>query len=162
MSAREGLEFETEIISDTAPLNGLVKSMIDSSKNIKMMRDITRGGLSSTLNEIASFAGVGIEIEEENIPINEEVIGACEILGFDPLYIKKVYSILKAMTAFLGRPVIRVYASLTRIVLPFSSATDMASLVRSSMVSIFFMEIFLCILRRIWGKTVRTYPVVCM
>jgi len=87
MSAREGLEFETEILSDTAPLNGLVEAMINSSKNIKMMRDITRGGLSSSLNEIASSAGVGIEIEEDKIPINEQVIGACEILGLDPLYI---------------------------------------------------------------------------
>ena len=87
MSAREGLEFETEILSDTAPLNGLVETMIDSSKSIKMMRDITRGGLSSTLNEIASCADIGIEIEENQIPINDQVIGACEILGLDPLYI---------------------------------------------------------------------------
>ncbi len=87
MSAREGLEFETEILSDSAPLNGLIEVMINSSKNIKMMRDVTRGGLSSTLNEIASSAGIGIEIEEEEIPINEQVAGACEILGLDPLYI---------------------------------------------------------------------------
>lgn len=87
MSAREGLEFETEILSDTAPLNGLVETMIDSSKNIKMMRDITRGGLSSTLNEIASSAEIGIEIDETEIPINDQVVGACEILGLDPLYI---------------------------------------------------------------------------
>ncbi len=87
MSAREGLEFETEILSDSAPLNGLIEVMINSSKNIKMMRDVTRGGLSSTLNEIASSAGIGIEIEEEKIPINEQVTGACEILGLDPLYI---------------------------------------------------------------------------
>jgi len=87
MSARERLDFETEILSDTAPLNGLVETMIHSSHNIKMMRDITRGGLSSTLNEIASSANIGIEIEENQISINEQVIGACEILGLDPLYI---------------------------------------------------------------------------
>ncbi|MEN8191165.1 MAG: hydrogenase expression/formation protein HypE [Bacteroidota bacterium] len=87
MSARQGLEFETEILSDTAPLNGLVDSMLNTSEKIKMMRDVTRGGLSSTLNEIALSADIGIEIDEADIPINEQVIGACEILGLDPLYI---------------------------------------------------------------------------
>lgn len=87
MSVREGLEFETQIESDCAPLNGLVKAMFAVSKNIHVLRDPTRGGVATTLNEIAESAGVGISIREELIPIDDEVNGACEILGFDPLYV---------------------------------------------------------------------------
>lgn len=87
MSSRENLEFDTSIKSDTAPLNSLVEKMLDVSKEISMMRDPTRGGIASSLNEIAMTAKVGILIEEEKIPIAEEVKGACEILGLDPLYI---------------------------------------------------------------------------
>lgn len=94
MSAREGLEFETEVVSDTAPLNGLVESILSSIKNVHVMRDPTRGGIASALNEIASSANVGIEIYEDKIPVSEEVKGACEILGFDPLYIANEGKIL--------------------------------------------------------------------
>jgi len=87
MSQREGLEFETELKSDSAPLNGLVETMLRASKNLHVLRDPTRGGLASTFNEIASIARVGIVLDEERIPISEEVEGACEILGFDPLYV---------------------------------------------------------------------------
>ena len=87
MSIREGLEFETQIESDCAPLNGLVETMLAVSKDIHVLRDPTRGGVASVLNEIAESAGVGISIIEDRIPISEEVIGACEILGFDPLYV---------------------------------------------------------------------------
>lgn len=94
MSEREGLEFETKIESDTAPLNGLIEEVLKVSKNISVMRDPTRGGLASALNEIASSANVKIEIYESEIPISEEVIGACEILGLDPLYIANEGKIL--------------------------------------------------------------------
>lgn len=87
MSAREGLEFETAIKSDTLSLNLLVSTMLKVSNKIHVMRDPTRGGVASTLNEIAATAGVGIEIDELAIPISEEVKAACEILGFDPLYV---------------------------------------------------------------------------
>lgn len=87
MSAREGLTFETEIVSDTAPLNDLLRSVLSVSKNVHVMRDPTRGGIASTLKEIALSAQVGIEIDESKILIKEEVKGVCEILGFDPLYI---------------------------------------------------------------------------
>lgn len=87
MSSRENLEFETNIKSDTAPLNDMVERMLNVSKEIRVMRDPTRGGIASTLNEIAKVAKVGILIEEMKIPIAEEVKGACEILGLDPLYI---------------------------------------------------------------------------
>ena len=87
MSAREGLSFESQIESDTAPLNSLVEVMLNASRNIHVLRDPTRGGLASTLNEIAMKSGQSIIINENSIPISEEVKGACEILGIDPLYI---------------------------------------------------------------------------
>lgn len=87
MSVREGLEFETEIASDTAPLNGLVETIFAASKNIHVLRDPTRGGVTSALSEIAESANVGIRLEQNSLPISEEVKGACEILGLDPLYV---------------------------------------------------------------------------
>jgi hydrogenase expression/formation protein HypE len=87
MSVREGLEFDTPVKSDTAPLNDLVQKMFASSKHIHVLRDPTRGGVASALNEIASSSNVGIRIYEERIPLSEEVRGACEILGLDPLYV---------------------------------------------------------------------------
>jgi hydrogenase expression/formation protein HypE len=87
MSVREGLEFETQIESDCAPLNGLVETMFEASQEIHVLRDPTRGGVASVLNEIAESAEVGITILEDQIPVSEEVMGACEILGFDPLYV---------------------------------------------------------------------------
>ena len=99
MSVREGLEFETEIASDTAPLNGLVETMLAASNAIHVLRDPTRGGVTSALTEIARSAGVGMLLHEASIPIGEEVKGACEILGLDPLYVAnegKLIAILPA------------------------------------------------------------------
>ena len=87
ISQREGLSFETDIKSDCAPLNGLVGEMLKVSTEIRAMRDPTRGGLASTLNEIASQSQVAIHVWEEKIPIREDVFGACEMLGFDPLHV---------------------------------------------------------------------------
>ncbi|HYR85829.1 MAG TPA: hydrogenase expression/formation protein HypE [Terriglobia bacterium] len=87
MSVREGLEFETPIESDTAALNGLVETMLNTSKEIKVLRDPTRGGVASALNEIAQKSGSGIRIQESSIPVQSDVHGACEILGLDPLYV---------------------------------------------------------------------------
>jgi hydrogenase expression/formation protein HypE len=87
MSKREGLEFETEIRSDTAPLNSLVQTMLEASPEIHCLRDPTRGGVATSLNEIARRARLGIVLEEKSIPIREDVKGACEILGIDPLYV---------------------------------------------------------------------------
>ncbi len=87
MSVREGLEFETQIKSDTAPLNGLVEEMLKTSKNIHVLRDPTRGGVATTLNELAEQSNLGILVNEESIPVSDDVKGACEILGLDPLYI---------------------------------------------------------------------------
>jgi hydrogenase expression/formation protein HypE len=87
MAVREGLEFETAIESDSAPVASLVLELLDAGVEIHCMRDLTRGGLASALNEIATAAGVTIQIEESAIPVREDVRGACEILGFDPLYV---------------------------------------------------------------------------
>jgi hydrogenase expression/formation protein HypE len=87
LAQREGLEFETTIKSDSAALHGLVAQILKTDAAIRCMRDPTRGGLSSTLNEIAERSRVGIEIDEGSIPIRDEVKGACEMLGLDPLYV---------------------------------------------------------------------------
>jgi len=87
MSVREGLEYETSIQSDTAALHGLVAAMLNASKKIHVLRDPTRGGVASALNEIAQKAHVVIRIEESRLPIRDGVKGACEILGLDPLYV---------------------------------------------------------------------------
>lgn len=87
MSKREGLNFSSPIISDCAPLNSLVSDMLSVSHKIHCMRDPTRGGLATTLNELANQSNVGIIIEESKIPIEEPVRGACELLGYDPLYV---------------------------------------------------------------------------
>ena len=87
MAVREGLEFETTIESDSAPLADLVLQLLAAGIEIHCMRDLTRGGLASALNEIAEVAGVEIAIAETQIPVREDVQGACEILGFDPLYV---------------------------------------------------------------------------
>jgi hydrogenase expression/formation protein HypE len=88
MSVREGLEFETAIKSDTAPLWGLVAAMlaVDSSA-VHVLRDPTRGGLGVTLNEIAHASNVGITLDERAIPVRPAVRSACEMLGLDPLYV---------------------------------------------------------------------------
>ena len=87
MSVREGLEFETEIRSDTAPLNALVEAILAACLDVHVLRDPTRGGVTSALAEIAEQANVGIRLDETSIPLSEEVKGACEILGLDPLHV---------------------------------------------------------------------------
>jgi hydrogenase expression/formation protein HypE len=87
MSVRSGLEFETAIMSDTAPLNGLVDSILEITHDIHCLRDATRGGLAAVLNELAVASNIGIEFNEKDVPIQAEVNAACEILGLDPLYI---------------------------------------------------------------------------
>ena len=87
MSAREGLEFQTTIVSDSAPLNGLVSRMLESGGAIRCMRDPTRGGVATVVNELAKSSGVEILIEETALPVRDGVRAACEILGLDPLYV---------------------------------------------------------------------------
>jgi hydrogenase expression/formation protein HypE len=114
MASREKLDFETSILSDCAPLNDIVKELISSGVRIHCLRDLTRGGLASALNEIASSSGLHINIEENRVHVTEEVRGVCEILGFDPMYVanegrfvafvdkddeEKAMSVLKAFEA---------------------------------------------------------------
>ncbi len=87
LSVREGLEFGATVESDTAPLNGLVADLLDETRNIHVLRDPTRGGVASTLNEIARASQVGIVIDERNLPVQDAVRAACELLGMDPLYV---------------------------------------------------------------------------
>ena len=86
LAQREGIELQTELVSDSAPLADLVARMLKASPELRCMRDPTRGGASSALNEIAAASRVGIALDAARIPVREEVIGACELLGFDPLY----------------------------------------------------------------------------
>jgi len=87
LSQREGLKFHTPVPSDCAPLNGLVADMLSAAAGIHSLRDPTRGGLATTLNDFAEQSKVGIRLEEDKIPVAKAVLAACELLGFDPLYI---------------------------------------------------------------------------
>lgn len=86
LSKRENISFETSVKSDTAPLNSMVKNILETEKNIHVLRDPTRGGVGTTLNEIAAASRVGIKIYEDKIPLRDETRGICELMGFDPLY----------------------------------------------------------------------------
>jgi hydrogenase expression/formation protein HypE len=87
LSQREGFKFQGELKSDCAPLNDLVGKMLDACPSIRCMRDPTRGGLATTLNEIASASNVGMVVEEEKVPVRDSVKGISELLGLDPLYL---------------------------------------------------------------------------
>ncbi|HWB54564.1 MAG TPA: hydrogenase expression/formation protein HypE [Tepidisphaeraceae bacterium] len=87
MSVREGIEFETVLQSDSTPLTDLVRVMLDACPEIRCMRDPTRGGVSSTLNELAGASNVGVRLTESALPVKPEVKAACEMLGLDPLYV---------------------------------------------------------------------------
>jgi hydrogenase expression/formation protein HypE len=87
MSVREGLEFGSEILSDCAPLNGLVAALIEAGVDVHMLRDPTRGGVAATLNEISRSSRTGIEIVERTVPVPDDVRAACGFLGLDPLYV---------------------------------------------------------------------------
>jgi hydrogenase expression/formation protein HypE len=112
MIARGELELETDIESDCAPLQSLVADMIDEAKRLgaldglHCLRDPTRGGMATTLNEIALAAEVCIEIREELIPVREEVKGACEILGLDPLYVANEGKLVAIVSADLAEPLV--------------------------------------------------------
>jgi hydrogenase expression/formation protein HypE len=100
LSQRENLEFEGVIESDCAPLNGLVEAMIDAGgENVHCLRDPTRGGVATTLNEIAARSRVGMSLQERAIPVRETVQSACEILGLDPLYVANEGKLVAVVSA---------------------------------------------------------------
>jgi hydrogenase expression/formation protein HypE len=106
MSKRENLEFEGSIKSDTAALHTLVDAMLDGSLEIHAMRDPTRGGVATTLNEIAASSNAGIELDEKQIPVSESVKGACELLGFDPLYVANEGKLLAIVAPGAAEPIL--------------------------------------------------------
>ncbi|HWP57643.1 MAG TPA: hydrogenase expression/formation protein HypE [Candidatus Acidoferrales bacterium] len=106
MLARENIEYNRPIVSDSAPLNGLVRDMLDASLEVHCMRDLTRGGLAGALNEIAAASHVGIRIYEDLIPIQDEVRGACEILGLDPLHVANEGKLIAIVSAKYVDPIL--------------------------------------------------------
>ena len=108
LSVREGLQFETQVESDTAPLHELVAQMLRASRKIRVLRDPTRGGVATTLNELAASARVGLRIYESSILVKDEVLGACEVLGLDPLYIANEGKLLAIVAAEDAENVLRV------------------------------------------------------
>jgi hydrogenase expression/formation protein HypE len=106
MSLREGLEFETQIVSDSAPLNGLVAGMLLACPDIHVLRDLTRGGLAAAANEIARASSVSLVIEEQIVPVQPAVQSACEILGFDPLYVANEGKLLAIVPPYAAESVL--------------------------------------------------------
>lgn len=111
MSQRENLEFGGTIESDTASLHGLVAAMLEASEEIHCLRDPTRGGLATSLNEIAGKSNVGIELKESAIPVRETVKGACEILGLDPLYVANEGKLIAIVAPHAAEAVLRAMRS---------------------------------------------------
>ena len=109
MSQREGLRFASSLTSDCAPLNGLVAAMLESAQGmIHCMRDPTRGGLATTLNEIARQSNTGVEIDERAIPVRDQVRAACEMLGLDPLYVANEGKLIACVSPRIADAVLAV------------------------------------------------------
>ena len=125
MSSRENLEFDTEIRSDSAALHGLVAAMLESGADIHCLRDPTRGGLATTLNELARQSNVGMQLTESAIPVRCDVQSACELLGLDPLYVANEGKLIcicaaddaeRILTAMRAHPLGREAALIGRVV----------------------------------------------
>ena len=99
LTRREKMDFDSPVQSDTAPLNHMVKKMFMASRDIHVLRDPTRGGVGTALNEIALQSKMGIRIEEDALPVKKEVAGICELLGFDPLYLANEGKLLAVVRA---------------------------------------------------------------
>jgi hydrogenase expression/formation protein HypE len=108
MSVREGIEFETVLQSDSAALNDLTRVMLDACPAIRCMRDPTRGGVSSALNELAEASGVGVKIDEAAIPVRREVHAACEMLGLDALYVANEGKLIAVVPPDDAEPLLKV------------------------------------------------------
>ncbi len=106
MSVREGLEFETTIETDSAPLNGLIAAMLDVTPDIHVLRDPTRGGVASALNEIAQASKVGIALDEKQMPVSGPVRAACEFLGLDPFYVANEGKLIAIVPAAVAEPLL--------------------------------------------------------
>jgi len=106
MSVREGLEFESLIQSDCAPLSGLVADMLGVSTEIHVLRDATRGGLAAVLNEIAAASGVGISLRERSIPVTPAVASACDLLGMDPMHVANEGKLVAIVARTQAEPIL--------------------------------------------------------
>lgn len=106
LSHRQGLAFETDLVSDSAPLHGLVAAMLAVAPDLHVLRDPTRGGVAATLNEIAHSAGVGMRLNEAALPVRDAVRGACELLGLDPLNVANEGKLLAICAAADAEPVL--------------------------------------------------------
>ena len=111
LAEREGLQFETHIQSDSAALHTLVAALLENTQEVRCLRDPTRGGLSSTLNEIAASSQVGMELDETAIPVREEVRGACEMLGLDPLYVANEGKLVAIVAPSVAQDALRALQS---------------------------------------------------
>ena len=138
LSVREGLEFETVLESDTAALNGLTETILTACPETRCMRDPTRGGLSSTLNELAEASRMGVELDEAAIPLRAEVRGACEMFGLDPLYVAnegKVTAVVpseavaRVLTAMRSHPLGRNAAIVGTVVADHPGLVTLRSLI---------------------------------
>lgn len=125
LSVREGIEFETVLESDTAPLADLAETMLRNCPTIRCMRDPTRGGLASAINELATASNVGVRLDEAAVPIRHEVHAACEMLGLDPLYVAnegKLMAVVppedadRVLAAMRGHPLGRDAAEIGQVV----------------------------------------------
>ena len=108
LTQREGLSFESNLQSDSAPLNHMVDAILKTECKVHVLRDPTRGGVGTTLNEIASQSRVGIRIHEARLPVRPEVAGVCELLGFDPLYVANEGKLLAFVPADQAEAVLAV------------------------------------------------------
>jgi hydrogenase expression/formation protein HypE len=106
MSERNGITFDPPIVSDTAPLNGLVKAMFLAAPGIRFMRDPTRGGLATTLKEVAVESKRCIRIKEGSVPVAPQVKGACDLLGLDPLYVANEGALIAVVSPEAADPVL--------------------------------------------------------
>jgi hydrogenase expression/formation protein HypE len=111
LAEREGLQFETQVNSDSAALHTLVARLFESTKEVRCLRDPTRGGLSSTLNEIAASSNVGMELDETAIPVREEVRSACEMLGLDPMYVANEGKLVAVVAPAVAQDALRALQS---------------------------------------------------
>lgn len=141
MSVREGLEFETVLESDTAPLAGLTEALLQACPGVRGMRDPTRGGLSSVLNELAAASDVGVELDERTVPVRTEVKGACEMLGLDPFYVASEGRLVavvspehadRALGAMRGHPLGRGAATIGEVVADHPGMVTVRSLIGGS------------------------------
>ena len=98
LNARESFSFKSSVESDCAPLNHFIRKILDGTRTVRFMRDPTRGGVATVLNELAGKTSFGIEIDESELPVSESVRAMCEILGFDPLYIANEGKVLMVIS----------------------------------------------------------------